>query len=217
MTMKIKAVIFDLDGVVADSEPISAEADDIVLAKYGIKKTPEEKMRSFGRTFEDIFGDILLARKRNIGLQHLKEEKNRVLRKLLKGRLKPVENSLELVGFLLKKGFKLALATSSQREKMAMELEELGIEHLFRIKVSGDDVEKGKPDPEIFLKAAELLNVRPGECAVIEDSGFGVRAAKSAGMFSIGFRSPNSPGQDLSAADTIFDDLGSVKAYFGKD
>jgi HAD superfamily hydrolase (TIGR01509 family) len=128
--------------------------------------------------------------------------------------LRPIDNALELIGFLKKAGFRLALATSSYTEYAQLVLEKLGIDSVFDKMVTGNDVSKGKPDPEIFLKAAEQLGVLPEECMVIEDSGFGVQAAKKAGMFCFGFRSPNSMNQDLSMADRIVDDIGEVRAYF---
>lgn len=210
----IRAVIFDLDGVIADSEHLSTEADDIVLARYGIKMTPKEIKEAFGRRFEEIYGDLLKARNIDLSLEDLVKEKDVEFEKLIKGKMKPISNSLGLIGFLQRNGFKTALATSSHEKKMLLELKEIGIEDLFRVKISGGDVTRGKPDPQIYLMAAEKLGVRPEECAVIEDSAFGIQSAKSAGMFAIALRSPNSEGQDLSKADLVVDDLGMVKAHF---
>jgi len=212
----IRAVIFDLDGVIADSEHLSTEADDIVLARYGIKMTANETRDAFGRRVEEILADVLRARNMNLSVPDLIKEKDAELVKLMEGKLRPIRNSLELIGFLQRKGLKTAIATSSHRFKMDLELRELGIEDLFKVKISGDDVTKGKPDPQIYLIAAERLGVRPEECAVIEDSAFGIRSAKSAGMYAIALRSPNSAGQDLSKADMVVDDLGEVKDHFNR-
>ncbi len=209
----IKAVIFDLDGVIADTEHLSARADDISLAKHGIAMTQDEKHRAFGRRMEEIYADMLQARNIKMDIKQLVREKDEVFVRLIKGNMKPIKNSLELVGFLKKHGFKLALATSSHEEKMMPELRELGIEDLFETRVSGDDVSRGKPDPAMFLEAAKRLGVRPEDCAVIEDSAFGVQAAKNAGMYAIALRSPNSPGQDLSPADMMVDDLAEVEEH----
>jgi len=210
----IKAIIFDLDGVIADTEHLSAKAEEIVLSKHGIEMTEREKTEAFGRRIEEIFDDILRTRKRKMSIKKLVHEKDAVFNKLIKGNIKPIKNSLALIDFFKENGFKLALATSSHREKMLPELHELGISDLFKIKINGDEIKKGKPDPDIFLLAAKKLGVKPAECAVIEDSAFGVQAAKSAGMFAIALQSPNSAGQDLSQADIITDDLDLVKIYF---
>ena len=212
----IRAVIFDLDGVIADSEHLSTQADDIVLERYGIKMTEKETKEAFGRRVEEIFGDLLKARKLNISIPDLVKEKDTVLDKLMLGKLKPIRNSLALIGFLQRKGFKTALATSSHEDKMVVELRELGIEDLFLVKLTGDDVTKGKPDPQIYLMAAKKLGVSPEECAVIEDSAFGIQSAKNAGMYAIALRSPNSEGQDLSKADLVVNDLSMVEEHFEK-
>jgi HAD superfamily hydrolase (TIGR01509 family) len=209
----IRAVIFDLDGVIADSEHFSGQADEIVLARYGIKMTEKEMKEAFGRRVEEIFEDLLRARKLKMSVPELVKEKDVVFEKLIKGNLKPIDNSLELIGFLQRKGFKIALATSSHFDKMVPELRELGIEDLFQVKISGDDVSKGKPDPQMFLLAAKRLGVKPHECAVIEDSAFGVQAAKNAGMYAVALRSPNSEGQDHSQADMVVDDLARVQEH----
>ncbi len=210
----IRAIIFDLDGVIADSEHLSTEADDIVLARYGIKMTAKETKEAFGRRIEEIFGDLLKARNLKMSIPELVKEKDAVLEKLMIGKLQPIKNSLELIGFLQRKGFKMALATSSHEYKMVQELNELGIEDLFPVKLTGDDVTKGKPNPEIYLIAAKRLGVTPEECAVIEDSAFGIQSAKNAGMYAIALRSPNSEGQDLSKADLVVDDLSEVEDHF---
>jgi beta-phosphoglucomutase len=208
--MKIKAVIFDLDGVIADSEPLSGKSTAMVLAKRNITLTDEERRLAFGRRSPDIFSDALRSRKKAFAkgtIEAMVEEKNAAMMHLIRGNLKTIPGSIELIRLLSGSGLKLALATSSHREKMEMEVSELDIKGLFPVVVTGEDVSRGKPDPEIFLLAAKRLGVPPAECAVIEDSSFGVQAAKSAGMSAIGFESPNSPGQDLSAADVIVKDL----------
>jgi HAD superfamily hydrolase (TIGR01509 family) len=213
MMQPVRAVIFDLDGVIADSEPISGKSTAMVLRKRGIRLTDEERRLAFGRRSPDIFRDVLRARGKKFSsddIETMVEEKNAIMLGLMKGNLKAIPHSIRLVKLLLEKGIKLALATSSHEKKMEMEVEELGIKEPFSVIVTGSDVSKGKPDPEIFLLAARRLGVKPAECAVIEDSAFGVQAAKRAGMFAIGFASRNSPGQDLSVADVVVSDLGKA-------
>jgi HAD superfamily hydrolase (TIGR01509 family) len=212
--MKTGAVIFDLDGVIADSEPLSGRATEMVCRKYGIERTDRERRDSFGRKQRDIFSDVLSARNRHEDIGGMVAEKDRIMESMIrKEGLRPVRGSLEFVASLKGNGLRVALATSSSFEKMDAELKTLGIGGLFEVKVCGDEVSRGKPDPEMFLRAAEKLGVAPSECAVIEDSTFGVQAAKAAGMLSIGFRSPNSPGQDLSAADIVVDDLREAAGH----
>ncbi len=209
--MKIKAVIFDLDGVIADSEPISGRATDKVLGNHGIILTKQEKKNAFGRRAVDIYSDAVKARNVNEDLEKMLQERSEVFNRMVKEELGPIRGSIELVKWVRNKGFRFALGTSSPLEKMNAETKKLGISGLFPLKVNGEMVKRGKPFPDIFLKTAEKLGVKPGHCAVIEDSENGVKAAKAAGMFTIGFDSPHSPNQDLSMADVVIDDISKAK------
>ena len=181
--MMIKAFIFDLDGVIADSELLSGEASIKILARHGIEMTAKERKEAIGRRNEEIYEDILAARNLHMSVPDLIKEKDEVFNNMIKGTMKPIPNSIELVKSLKEKGFEVAIATSSHTEKMEPELHELGIDHLFDVKINGDHIKRGKPNPEIFLVAAKKLGVKPEECAVIEDSEYGVEAAKNAGMY----------------------------------
>lgn len=211
--MKIRAVIFDQDGVIADSEPLSGKTTQAVLRKHGIEMTPDEKRDAFGRKLSEIVRDVFAARNRHIDMDDIISEYMESILELIEKELKPIENSIELVSFLKDSGFKVAIATSSGEKKMEATLKKFGIEELFDARVSSSEVKHGKPSPEIFLKAAKKLAVKPEHCAVIEDSSFGLQAAKTAGMFAIGFMSPNTHGQDLSAADVVVEDLEKVKEH----
>lgn len=211
--MKIKAVIFDQDGVIADSEPLSGKTTQGVLRKHGIEMTPEEKRDAFGRKLSEIVRDVFAARNRHPDMDNIISEYMEAILELIEKELKPIENSIELVSFLKDSGLKVAIATSSGEKKMKATLKKFGIEELFDARVSSSEVKHGKPNPEIFLKTAKKLAVDPKHCAVVEDSTFGIQAAKAAGMFAIAFDSPNTHGQDLSAADVVVDDLDDVKNH----
>ena len=209
----IKAFIFDLDGIIADSEHFSEEAGIKVWARYGVRMTRKERKEAIGRRVEEIFEDMLKARNLKMSIPKLVKEKDAIFNKIIKGTMKPIRNSIELVKSLKEKGYEVAIATSSHTIKMDAELKELGIDHLFDVKINGDHIKKGKPNPEIFLVAAKKLGVMPEECAVIEDAEYGVQAAKNAGMYAIALHSPNSPNQDLSKADMVVDDLAEVQEH----
>ncbi len=211
--MRIKAVIFDLDGVIADSEPLSGKGTKMLFENHGIKLTDRERREAFGRRLPDIITDVLRARNIKLDIEKLMLERDEMFGELVRKHLRPIPNSIELVKWLRREGYRLALATSSHSSKMQLEIDHLGIGELFDVIVCGDDVRKGKPDPEIFLKAAEKLGVEPKDCAVIEDSQFGVQAAKFAGMRAIAFDSPNTHEQDLSMSDVVVDDLEKVKEH----
>ena len=211
--MKIRAVIFDLDGVIADSEPLSGEGTKMVLERHGITMTDRERKEAIGRRLPDIFSDVLEVRGKKLSIEELMKERDRIFEGLVRKHLKAIPGSLELLQWLKDNGYRLALATSSHGSKMQLEVDHLGIGKFFDVVVCGDDVRKGKPDPEIFLKAAEKLGMKPEECAVVEDSEFGVQAAKFAGMKAIAFDSPNTHNQDISGADAIIKDIGEVKEH----
>ena len=104
----------------------------------------------------------------------------------------------------------LAVASSSSLYNIDLVLKAIGLKQYFSLVVSGEQVPRNKPFPDIYLKTAELLNMAPGECIVVEDSANGVRSAKAAGMFCIGFRNMSSGYQDISPADVIVDSLSEA-------
>jgi len=203
----IRAVIFDMDGVIVDSEPMHIEAEKQTLLKHGIKITTEELRSYTGTTAEFEFNDLIRKYKLNTTTDSLFREKERVLFRLLAGKTQPTKGVLDLIRNLKKHGFKLGIATSGHRKLAHYYLDKLGIEQLFDTVVCSEDITHSKPDPEIFLKAAKKLGVDPAECVVIEDSKLGIEAATEAGMKRIGYRNPNSGNQDLSNADLVISDF----------
>lgn len=200
----MKAVIFDLDGVLIDSEPLHALADNQLLTESGIEAPETYFDRFVGWTnkamWEEIKKDYNIApdAEELMGLQlPLK------LKLLKEGDYKPVSGITELLEQIKKMEIPMAIASSSPRQFIEEVLVKIGIMNYFTIWLSGEEVALSKPEPDIFLKVAELLNVKPHECLVIEDSTSGIIAAKRAGMRCIGYKNVNSGNQDLSAADLI--------------
>jgi HAD superfamily hydrolase (TIGR01509 family) len=124
--------------------------------------------------------------------------------------VEPLPGVAQLIINLHKHGFLLAVASSSPHEQIDFILKKFEIKRFFHAIVSGEDVEAGKPHPEIFLKATDMLGVTPDSCVVIEDSHNGVTAAKRAGMKCIGFVNLNSGNQDLSKADILIHSFGEL-------
>ncbi|MFC2162830.1 HAD family hydrolase [Candidatus Altiarchaeota archaeon] len=203
----IKAVLFDLDGVLVDSEVISRKASDKILADAGIFQTEQERKRVFGRRTLDNYRDAIEARGLDVDPQELVGKKNQLFKKLIIGELKPLPGVLDFIGLIKDNELKTAVVSSSPLERVNASLEEVGLLLEFDFIISGDCVSKGKPDPEPFLLAAEMLKVHPGGCIVVEDAQAGIDAGKAAGMRVIAVRSPNTHGQDLSKADVILDSL----------
>lgn len=207
----VGAVIFDLDGVLADTEPFSIEAGRMTMKEHGIKLTPEETKRAFGRTDLDISAHAIKLRNLDLKPEVLVRKKDRIYSGLIKGKLKPMPGVRELLKALKKRGVPFAVASSGTPEKIGATLSELGFDGLFDIIVSASDITKGKPNPEIFLKAAEKIGAKPENCLVVEDAQAGIEAAKAAGMRCLALKSPNTYGQDLSGADRIIDSLKQVE------
>lgn len=197
-----------MDGVIIDSEPLHFESDRMVMREFGVELTDEELNRYVGVANPQMWAELKDKYNINLTIDELLERQHANKLKLLKEiQLETISGIDELILDLQKKGIAIALASSSSREFIELVLKKLGIIDCFQVIVSGDDVEKGKPEPDIFLKAAELLKVAPENCIVLEDSEHGVNAAKKAGMKCIGFINPNSGNQDLSKADKIVSTL----------
>jgi HAD superfamily hydrolase (TIGR01509 family) len=206
----MKAVVFDMDGVLADTEPLHYEAAREVLVACGREYTWSMNREFFGRTTRDLF-ETLSARlelARPID-EYIAEYDAAVLRRL--ARPLPASDGLDwLLGELAAHGCPVALASSSQRGWIAATLSSLGLSGRFDPIVSGDEVERSKPDPEIFLLAAERLGLAPTDCVVVEDSPAGLEAARAAEMHVIALTSPYFTREQLGAAHQL---IGSLREF----
>lgn len=212
----LKAVIFDMDGVLVDSEPLHYEVNKItVQERFDIDLNYEYYKQYVGTTvmsmWEKIIKDFSIEGYTAKELFDLSEE--------VKARLVDEKGYPEVKGVVdfvksLSSKYKLAVASSSALPNIERNVCNLGIEDEFDVLVTGLSVAHSKPAPDIFLKAAAELGVEPCECIVIEDSCNGVRAAKAAGMASIGFLNNGFGEQDLSAADYLFEAFENIDAGF---
>ncbi len=216
----MKAIIFDMDGVIIDSEPLHLELERELLEELGGKITPEEHQKFVGTTDYYMWSTF----KNKFNIKNSIEEmiaikKERFLQNIHKINL--VDNFEEFMLTVHKEGYLLGLASSNNRKTVDSIIKKFNLDKYFEFIISGEEVSKGKPNPEIFLTAANKMNVKPHECLVIEDATNGVKAAKSAGMKCIGLKNPNSGDQDLSQADLIVDNfseltLDTIKKLFNK-
>ena len=206
----IKAVIFDMDGVIVESERLHIEAEQQAMLKHGVRISAEELHTYTGTTAMFMFTELIKKYKLDTTFEKIFNEKEEILFKLLEKETRPTNGVIELLKKLRQKGVKLAVASSSHRRLIDYILRKLDIGYLFDFVVSAEDVVHSKPNPQIFLKSAQALHVKPSECLVVEDAKLGVEAAKKAGMKVIGYRNPDSGGQDLSKADMIVKDFSEL-------
>ncbi len=206
----IKAVIFDMDGVLLDSEPLIREAAMRMFAEHGIKAQPED-FKPFVGTGEDRFiGGVAEKYGFALDLARDKARTYEIYADVVDGKIEPLNGAHEFIAKARAKGLKLAVASSADQIKMDINLKGIGIPpETFDAIVSGSDVTKKKPNPEGFLKAAEKLGVSPETCLVVEDAINGVQAAKTAGMRCLAVTTSFTP-TDLAAADWIGADLADV-------
>jgi HAD superfamily hydrolase (TIGR01509 family) len=205
-----RCVIFDMDGVVSDSEPLHHVAERQLMVPYGVHLSQEQLESHTGMGLTTMLERFRCEFRLDVPIHTLATQHNQNLVNLFREQVEPIPHALDLIRDLYRSNLALAVGSSSNRGLIELVLEKFEILHYFKAVVSGQDVPKGKPNPDIFLEIAGRLHLDPSACVVIEDSRNGVTAAKTAGMACIGFRSPNSPRQDLSAADWIVHDLSEI-------
>ncbi|MFQ5933934.1 MAG: HAD family hydrolase [Dehalococcoidia bacterium] len=203
----IQAVIFDMDGVLADSEPIYHLSINQVLASHGHQLSHEANKAILGTTVEYTWRWIIEHLNLKGSMESWIARYDAAVVKNLKEQVVPSPGVYELLEDMRDRGLSLGLASSSQENWVEAVLAALGIQGQFDVVVSGEMVTKGKPDPEIFLLTAKRLAVEPARCLVIEDSPHGIRAAKRAGMVVVALRTPLTEDLDLSQADRLIDSL----------
>ena len=200
------AVIFDVDGVLIDSYQPHYESWIRMFAELNWEYSEEVFRSTFGRTNRDIFETLYPAQLSDDQVAELGDRKEAIYREIIREAFCPVPGAAELVDALADDGFLLAAGSSGPPENISLTLEKLGRADKFRAMITSVDVTRGKPDPQVFLLAAERLGIAPSQCAVVEDAPQGVEAANRAGMTSIGLTGTASRDQ-LADADLIVDRL----------
>jgi HAD superfamily hydrolase (TIGR01509 family) len=182
VSSSIQAVVFDMDGVIVDSESYSMRALVDVLREHGIEPTEDERQRSYGRRVTDDFRDFFARYGVAADLDVAVARKRARYFELAAGNLAPFPGAMALIARVRRSGRRLALASSGDRAKVAFSMNALALDGAFEVVVTGDEIARGKPDPEIYLTAATRLGVAPAACVAIEDAPHGVEAARRAGM-----------------------------------
>jgi HAD superfamily hydrolase (TIGR01509 family) len=210
MTSKIRAVIFDMDGVLTDSEPLINEAAIAMFNEKGLTVQPDDFIPFIGAGEERYVGGV--AEKYNFPLDPAagKHRTYEIYFDLVPTKLETFPGVLELVETCRDAGLRVAVASSADRNKVAVNLQKIGLPiEAWDAVVSGELVEHKKPAPDIFLLAAKTLGVTPAECVVVEDAANGIQAAKAAGMRSVGV-AHTLPAKDLQTADVVCEKISDV-------
>lgn len=209
--MKEIGVIFDMDGVIIDSEPVHTSLNQEIFKQLGIRVNNDIQLEYIGVTKWRKW-EIL---KRHFHLQESIDELIEIQNSIFsqanwdyKSLLFP--DVIPLLQKLQSSNIPIALASSSERDKVDKVLEQCGLKGFFTNTVTGDEVVNGKPDPEIFLAAAKKINLSSKHCIVVEDSYNGLKAAKRANMYGIGVKHLDNK-VDLSIADKIVRSLADIE------
>ena len=197
-------IIFDMDGVLLDSEPMHQE---IIYETFQLEGIPFDKayiQTLTGMSAFPMWEKVKHDAQRSESVEELiKFHRNYFFKRLPEVKVPLVPHVKDVLEKFKNEGKHLSLASSSGRRLIDIFTQQTNIAHYFEVIMSGDDVQYSKPNPEIFLKVAQWYGLPATQFTVIEDSTNGVKAAKSAGMQCVGFQNPLSGGQDLSQADSV--------------
>jgi len=204
-----KAVIWDMDGVIADTAPYHFKAWQHVFQKRGVNFTEADFRRNFGQRNDAIARKVLGEDLSASEVDAITSEKEKNFRHRVKQNIKPLPGAVDLIKSLKEHGFSLVLASSAPTENIQLILKGLDISDCFQAIVWGREVTEGKPSPQCFLLAAKKLGVAPKNCIVVEDAVAGVTAAKRAGMRCLAVTNTH-PRTSLAEADLIVDTLEEI-------
>ena len=206
----IRGVLFDMDGVLVDSESFICKAAIMMFSELGIIVSPEDFQPFIGMGENKYIGGVAEKHGIIVDIEQVKARTYNIYEKIVSGKLYPLPGSLEFISKCRNKGLKLSLATSADTIKMEVNLKEIGLSrNTFDSIITGLDVKKKKPFPEIYLKAAKSLGLKPGNCLVVEDAISGIDAGKAAGCRCLAVTTSFETAA-LKGADWICDSLLNV-------
>lgn len=209
-----KLIIFDMDGVLLDSEKLYMDMNQIFFRQLGAEISIAEHQTFVGISATKMWTYIKDKFNLPQSVDELKElEKELKHTTLQETDLVPTSGVTDFLEFLKQHDHTMAIASSGLKKNIDLILQKLNIGNYFDLIVSGEQVRNGKPEPDIFLSVAEYYKRTPQDCIVIEDSTNGVLAAKAANMFCVGYYNPNSGNQNLSKADIIINSFKDPQLY----
>jgi HAD superfamily hydrolase (TIGR01509 family) len=209
----LRAILFDMDGLMIDTEPLYWEVGRQIAAEYGKKVSDETLRRMMGR--DRLASSTIFAEETGVpltGEQVMHRREQLMLRRFTDGGVEPMPGLREILS-RFRGRLKLGVCTSSPRLLLAAALPGIGVAEYFDATTTGDEITRGKPDPQIYLATMQKLGVAPHECAVLEDAPAGAMAGKRAGAWVIAVPSPLTASEDFSrVADARVPDLSAAAA-----
>ena len=206
------AAIFDMDGVIVDNMNYHARAWEEFFNRYNQPMEFAEFILHFGRTNRDLFGVLFDRELTEDEVESYGEEKEALYREVYAPYVEPVPGLIDFLKAIKENGFLTAIATSAPRVNLDFVFDRLPIRSFFDAAVDSSDVTIGKPDPEIFLKAAAKLNCVASQCIVFEDSFAGIQSGKNAGMKVVGVATSHPP-EKLEQTDLVIDDFTEISEF----
>jgi HAD superfamily hydrolase (TIGR01509 family) len=208
-----RTVVFDLDGLMFNTEELYVEVGTEILRRRGYKFTHELLDQMMGRPSHVALQIMIDTHTLKATVQELLAETDEIFPEILRQRLAPMPGLLDLLAALEKNQIPKGIATSSRRSFVERVLGKFNFQPRFRPILTSEDITHGKPDPEIYLKAAAALGVTPSEMLVLEDSQNGCRAAVSAGAIAVAVPSGHSHRHDFTGATLVADSLADPRIY----
>ena len=207
--MDRRGVIFDMDGVIVDSGPAHLASWKRLAAEHGLEVTDEQFAETFGRPSREIirlrWGEDLS----DDDVRRFDDRKEEIYRQIIRGNVPVMPGAVALIRALHADGWLLGIGSSGPPGNVELVVEELGLASLLAATTNAADVSRGKPDPEVFLIAADRMGVAPARCVVIEDAGHGVEAAHRAGMKAVALTSTH-PADAFKTADRVVSRLDEL-------
>jgi HAD superfamily hydrolase (TIGR01509 family) len=208
----IELVIFDLDGLLADTEKLHMKAYMNAFHMMGYNNLTEEIYSEHWIRLGKGIEDYLIEYNLNIDIEEIRRLKAKEYDRLVRSEVQPMAGAIELLEELSKNNIKMVLATASYRKSAMAVLETLKIENYFQFIASKESVKRSKPFPDIFLFAAEKMSIKPENCVVLEDAEKGIIAADNAGMKSIAVPNKYTKNNDFTKATSTFKTLKYINS-----
>lgn len=209
----LKAIIFDMDGVLVNSEPLHRKAYFDMFEEFNLNVSNRLYESFTGKSTSAICKELCEIFDLSISHEKLMLSKRKHFKTIFDNdpEFQMIDGALSLIKDYFYNNLTLILASSASMTNINRIFKKFDLDKFFKAKISGADLKESKPNPEIFIKAAKLSGFNKSECIVIEDSTNGVIASKSAGIYCIGFNSPNSKNQNYDKADLVVSNFNEIR------